>query len=241
MFFMNKKIAEKIRHDVKEVYELIADEFDVTRKTEWPEFKDFLKYIGNKTKVLDLGCGNGRFYDLLKSKKIDYLGIDNSSSMINRAKMNFPDAEFRLGDMVDLDLPNNSFDVVLSIASLHHIPSKHLRRKTASEMNRVLKKGGVLILTVWNLFQIKYLPYFFKSIISFFLHLGFKYGWNDLWLRWGNNPLKRYYHAFLPFELLRYFKNNNWKIEEFYFVRKGFRVKFWHSYNICLIARKIKI
>jgi ubiquinone/menaquinone biosynthesis C-methylase UbiE len=235
---MRKKFSDKIRHMVKETYNAIASEFDKTRKAQWLEFQYFLEYVENHVKVLDLGCGNGRIYELLKSKKIDYLGIDNNSSLLEKARENFPDARFQLGDMVDLDLPDKSFDAVFSIASFHHVPGRKLRRQTVNEMHRVLKSDGILILTVWNLFQWKYFIDLIKATASFIIHLGLKYSWNDIWIKWGHHPAKRYYHAFLPNELLSYFKKTKWKIKEFYFVRKGTRVKFWKSYNICLITQK---
>ncbi|MFH0820590.1 MAG: WecB/TagA/CpsF family glycosyltransferase, partial [Candidatus Peregrinibacteria bacterium] len=46
------------------------------------------------------------------------------------------------------------------------------------------------------------------------------------------------YHAFLPSELRRYFGDESWDIEEFYFTRKGERVGFWRSFNLVVIARK---
>jgi len=235
---MRKKYSDKIRELVKQAYDSIAHEFDQSRKKQWLEFEDFLKYVKKGAKVLDAGCGNGRFYDLLKNKKVDYLGIDNSSSLLEKARENFPHAQFQLGDMVDLDLPDERFDVVFSIASFHHLPGRRLRKQAIQEMHRVLRSNGVLILTVWNLFQLKYLAPLMRSVAHFLLYLGLKYAWNDIWVRWGHHPVKRYYHAFLPNELIRYFKKDNWKVEEFYFVRKGIRVKFWRSYNLILIVRK---
>ena len=141
-------------------------------------------------------------------------------------------------DMTDLDLKDGSFDLVFCIAAFHHIPGRRLRTRSVKEMHRVLKPDGVLILTVWNLFQWKYFKNLLSAILSFVFHFGLKYNWNDLWIKWRSEGLKRYYHAFLPGELLGYFKAKQWKIEEFYFVRKGSRVKFWRSFNLVIIARK---
>lgn len=234
---MRKSSSDKIRQKVIETYSEIADEFDQTRQNPWLEFLHFMEYVDTNSKVLDLACGNGRLYDLLKEKKVDYLGIDNNAKLLEKAKKNFPEATFQIGDMVDLDLPDNTYDAILCIAAFHHIPGRKLRQKSADEMHRILKKNGVVILTAWNLFQWKYIKNFFKSIGSTIIHLGFKNAWNDLWIKWGKSGHNRYYHAFLPNEFKKYFKKG-WKIEEFYFVRKGSRVKFQRSFNICLIATK---
>ncbi len=235
---MRKKYTDQIQEHVKKTYSAIANEFDASRKRQWLEFQYFLEFIENDEKVLDLGCGNGRLYELLKEKGVDYWGVDNNSILIERAKENFPDVYFQLGEMVDLDLPDNTFDAVFCIAVFHHIPGRRLRKKALKEMHRVMKKDGVLIMTVWNLFQWKYLKSWFNAIFSFVVHFGFKYAWNDLWIPWGKHPVKRYYHAFRPREFFRYFNDSDWTIEDFYFVRKGKRVRFGQCFNLCLIARK---
>lgn len=237
-FSMFQTISNKIRQQVKDAYGAIAHPFDQTRKESWPEFEGFSTFIRHHSKVLDLGCGNGRLYSFLKTLDIDYLGVDNSSALLERARANFPEASFQLGDMVHLELPDRCFDTVLSIASFHHIPSRRLRLQCLHEIHRVLKDDGILILTSWNLFQWKYLSRWVASIASFIFHFGFKYAWNDLWIPWSGFTLKRYYHAFLPRELLSHFSPSEWVVEDFYFSRKGSRVKFWKSFNLCLIARK---
>ncbi len=236
---MRKKTADQIRQGVVESYGAIAGEFDQTRVRPWPEFESFSRYIRSGDKVLDLGCGNGRLFEVLKAKSVDYLGVDNNSALIEKAKRRFPEAEFQLCDMVDLELPDRCFDVVFSVAAFHHIPGKALRAKSVRQIHRVLKDRGVLVLTVWNLFQWRYAKAWAQSLLSFLLHLGFQCAWNDLWIAWGNFPLKRYYHAFLPNELLRHFPKTEWTIEDFYFTRKGSRVKFWQSFNLCLVVRKL--
>lgn len=235
---MRKKHSSTIREEVKKAYSAIAGEFNQTRKVQWSEFQDFLPFIKKGSKVLDLGCGNGRFYELLKAKHVDYLGVDNNSQLLERARENFSDASFQLGDMTDLKISDNTFDVIVSIAAFHHLPGRRLRHDAVAEMHRVLKKEGVLIMTVWNLFQWKYFMNLLKSIFSFLIYFGLRYAWNDLWIKWGNHSIKRYYHAFLPYEFLHYFKNKNWQIKEFYFVKKGARVKLRHAFNLCLIAYK---
>jgi SAM-dependent methyltransferase len=236
---MHPKTADQIRKGVVDSYGAIAGEFDQTRVRPWPEFEGFSAYVRKGDKVLDLGCGNGRLSEILKPKNVDYLGMDNNSALIEKARQRFPEAEFQLGDMVDLELPDRCFDVVFSVAAFHHIPSQRLRAKAVSQIRRILKDRGILILTSWNLFQWKYAKAWARSLFSFLTHFGIHYAWNDLWIPWAGFPLKRYYHAFLPKELLRSFPKDEWSVEEFYFTKKGARVKFWQSFNLCLVLRKI--
>lgn len=113
-------------------------------------FDDYLK---SGDKVLDLGCGNGRFYKIFEEKRVEYFGVDSSKALINIAKKNYPKVNFQVADALSLPFPNDFFDKVYAIALLHHIPSKELRLKVLSEAKRVLKKNGILIVTVWNLWQ----------------------------------------------------------------------------------------
>ena len=236
---MRKKYSKQIRQKVKDSYSAIAHEFNQSRKMPWKEFNHFLTYVHQGGQILDLGCGNGRLYDFLRLKKINYLGIDNNSHLLKLARQNFPEANFKLADMIDFKLPEESLDNIFCIAAFHHLPGKSSRIKVANKLFHILKPNGVLILTVWSIFQWKYLKSILRAIGSFIIHFGSKYAWNDIWIKWGNYSKKRYYHAFLAKELLHYFPNDRWKIEEFYFSRKGKRVSFWRSFNLVLILRKI--
>ncbi len=100
-------------------------------------------------KVLDLGCGNGRFYPLLKETQ--YIGVDPSSELIKIAKEDYPQGDFLVAYGNDLPFEDEYFDKIYSIAVLHHLPSIKSRKELLNEAKRVLKKGGVMILTVWNL------------------------------------------------------------------------------------------
>ncbi|MFH0838336.1 MAG: methyltransferase domain-containing protein [Patescibacteria group bacterium] len=235
---MKKSYISDITNKVKASYSQFAGEFDQTRRQQWPEFDHFLVYTKKHAKVLDLGCGNGRLYDFLRPKEVTYLGIDHNSHLLELARRNFPEARFRLDDLMDLQLEEEAFDNVFCVAAFHHVPSKKMRQKVLADIHKSLKPDGILILTVWNLFQFRYFSALIKAILRAVLTLGLKGAWNDLWIRWGNYPLKRYYHAFRPTELMALFSQKLWEIEEFYFTRKGKRVRWFRSFNFVLIARK---
>jgi len=223
---------------VQASYSQFASEFDKTRQRQWPEFEHFLAYTRKGSTVLDLGCGNGRLYEFLQPKQLNYLGVDHNSHLLDIARKNFPEAKFQLDDMMDLKLEEGAFDNVFCVAAFHHVPTKKMRKKVLADIHKSLKDDGVLILTTWNLIQFKYLKQLLRSILRSILTLGFKGAWNDLFIKWGNYPIKRYYHAFLPKELLALFSEKDWEIEEFYFTKKGKRVSFLRSFNLILIARK---
>jgi len=215
---MREKTAIRLLKKVVKDYSEIAEEFDQTRKNKWEEFDKFLKHIKDKNIVADIGCGNGRFYEFLKKHKTTkYIGIDNNKKLLEKAKKE-QDAKFIKGDILKIPLKKESVNVALEIASLHHIPSAKLRKKAVKEANRILKKNGIFIVSVWNLFQPKYKKYIRKAFIKSFLTLG-KYDPRDTFIPWAKKT-ERYYYAFKEnelqellekygFEILEKEKNNN--------------------------------
>jgi len=96
---------------------------------------------------LDLGSGAG--FDAFLAARVvgktgKVIGIDMTEEMIEKAganakKYNYQNVEFKLGDIEDLPLPDNSLDVIISNCVINLAPNKE---KVFSEAFRVLKKGG---------------------------------------------------------------------------------------------------
>ena len=231
---MKEETAKELLKKVEEDYTKIASEFDQTRKWLWPEFDFFKKYIKKDQKILDVGCGNGRLSELFKD--VDYIGIDNSKRFIEIAQKNYTSSKFVCDNLINFQSPYHA-DLIFSIAAFHHIPSTSLRKKSIQNLHNNLKSEGVLILTVWNLFQRRYIKYVLKAIIKYIVSFG-KYDWNDTFIPWGKSGVNRYYHAFVPGELKRIFKNNGFEILEMFYTRKGKKVSFLNSHNICLVCKK---
>jgi len=100
-------------------------------------------------KILDAGCGGG-FYSLwLSEKGAKVLGIDGSKEMIKIAKRKASrkrlDAKFVVGDISDLKIEDDVFDLVLSTLVLMDV--KELD-KAASELVRVAKNRGDIIVSI---------------------------------------------------------------------------------------------
>ncbi len=231
--FMDKEYAEYLLEKTREDYNLIADEFSRTREKPWEELKPlFDYYTKNRERVLDLGCGNGRYYDFLKEKQVEYTGLDNSEKLIELAKKRYPGLNFQIGDALRLPLPDNYFDKVFSIAVLHHFPSEGIRLESLDEVRRVLKKGGLLILTVWKFHEKKeillLIKYTFLKVIR-----KSKLDFKDILEPWGKKA-ERYYHWFSERELIKLFDKSGFKIREAGVIRN----KKGNRRNIYIIAEK---
>jgi len=98
----------------------------------------------SESKILDIGCGTGHYVSSLSSKGLDVLGIDISPSMIKKAKENFPDFKFRVGNALDENiLEPNSFTHILCM----YFTIYYFKDKTQFFNNcfKWLMPGGYLI------------------------------------------------------------------------------------------------
>lgn len=163
-----------------------------------------MKYIKEYDQVLDAGCGNGRFYEALPNKNIQYQGIDFSEELIKIAKQKNPGQNFQVGTILDLPYPDQTFEVVVCIATLHHIPSKEFRLKAMQEMSRVLKPNGYLLMLNWNLWQYSWWRLHIKIALKK-IFVGLPIDYRDIFRPWRNSKEevmgKRFLHAFTYPEL----------------------------------------
>jgi len=103
-----------------------------------------LKYFGdvNGKRVLDLGCGKGRFARVLQERypAARLCGFDLAEAMLHSAPAGM---ERCAGSMTDLPFVSSVFDCVYATESLEHAVDIE---KAVSEMCRVLKSGGRLMI-----------------------------------------------------------------------------------------------
>jgi ubiquinone/menaquinone biosynthesis C-methylase UbiE len=103
-----------------------------------------------RLKLIDIGCGTGRFLDFCKQAwpRLPALGVDLSEAYIAEAKQHLRRwcwVDFIVANGEALPVPDESQDAVTSIFMFHELPPK-VRRKVVSECARVLKPGGRLVL-----------------------------------------------------------------------------------------------
>lgn len=96
--------------------------------------------------LLDVGCGTGFLIDLLtRQRKARYVGLDLSEGMLRMAEQKqIAGAEFVNGSADKLPFADESFGIVTCSQSFHHYPYPE---KAMQEARRVLKKGGLYILS----------------------------------------------------------------------------------------------
>ena len=100
-------------------------------------------------KAIDVGCGEGVFTKMLWGKGYESLGIDINEEKIAVARKQFGDSRlrFEIGDANKIKLPSKSIDLVLSLELIEHLEDTQL---LLSEIRRVLKTGGLLVISTPN-------------------------------------------------------------------------------------------
>ena len=99
-------------------------------------------------KILDFGCGIGWFAGRLTALG-SVTGIDLSDEAIARARATVPNVDFIAGNLFQVNLPANHFDIVVSHEVLSHVDNQ---QQYVARAAMVLKPGGHLILTTSNKF-----------------------------------------------------------------------------------------
>ena len=105
----------------------------------------------DQPKILDLGCGTGWLSELLANFG-PTTGVDLAESVIDEAKSRAPQVTFMAGDIFQMPLPTNHFDVVVSQEVIAHVADQDAYLDLAA---RVLIPGGNLIITTPNKFIIE--------------------------------------------------------------------------------------
>src|SRR4030081_2622723 len=95
--------------------------------------------------VLDVGCGTGQLGSAIASQGYDVFGVDLSASMVARARERGLVGTFA-AITTALPFAENSFDLALTVATLHHLETPERVATTVQEMGRVVKKGGFVVL-----------------------------------------------------------------------------------------------
>jgi len=234
---MNKS-SEQLIGQNKKVYNDIAPFFSATRQYLWDDLKPLAKYTRDGNKVLDLGCGSGRLYQLFSNLSIDYVGVDQSEEQIKIAQKKFSNNKYVIAEMTSLPFEDNEFDIIYCIATFHHLPDEESRIKALEEMNRVLKPGGYVIMTNWNLFSKNAQ----KNVKSG--KWEGRSGKGDFMVPWlspdGEVLGKRYYHGFNLGELKSLFKKTDLILEDQYYSHKGVCGSVDESGNIVSILHSSK-
>ena len=207
---MDKRL--KIKKLVKKFYEDFSKEFSATRIKPWNEVVYYYNLFKKNSIICDVGCGNGRHSLPLVNDNL-VVGLDFSFNLIKIAhtKIKKMGKIFLpvVSDALYMPFRNNYFDAVISVATIHHIPSFYYRKKFLENCLNITKRNGIILLTAWNIMNLKR---FFLCIIQYPLKFkGEILEFGDVYIGWGKKA-KRYHHLFTLNEMKKLLRSFNVKI-----------------------------
>ena len=157
---------------------------------------EYLSMIPANSLTLDLGSGRGRLAFAMAEMGLRVIGIENIESLVEvantevRAKNLDGKIKFVLGDALDISFADTSFDAVTDIGLLQHLRPEDWA-KYSSEVNRVLKPGGYVLVAALSKDTAQFYDFHPKESETSDYE---KYG--------------AHFHFFTPEELSRVFGNN---------------------------------
>lgn len=161
----------KLEDSIKEYYDNVANIYNVKHGVDlygcqWGIKKYYLplikRFIPGNSEILEIGCGTGKYTEILKKGAKRICGVDISPEMIKMAKKRNPDVQFIVANCETLlDFKEEEFDVVAGLNVFSYFQNKP---KALSSINRVLKRGGIFFdLDMNGLSPFYYLMSFIKK------------------------------------------------------------------------------
>jgi alkylated DNA repair protein alkB homolog 8 len=167
------------KKNVHRVYDAIAPHFSSTRFAKWPKVAGFLNSLRPGSVVLDAGCGNGKYLGF--NPDCLFIGCDISPPLIEICAGK--GHEVLVADAVNLPYRDNFSDAAISIAVLHHLSTVDRQGKTMEELVRVVRRGGLVLITVWAREQED------KALLNKWTPLCDKY--NEEWVDQSSPPVRQ--------------------------------------------------
>lgn len=138
------------RRPARPVYPALQDIFRGPADFVADRQRPYLDMIGERTPVLDVGCGRGEFLDLLTERDLEPIGVDSDADMVERCRARGHDAVVHAD--ANSYLAGREDDVlgaVFAAQVLEHMPVDYLRRFLELTLKK-LRPGGVLIAEMPN-------------------------------------------------------------------------------------------
>jgi SAM-dependent methyltransferase len=134
-------------------FDTIADEYDESLPAHVVEhyLDKRVRYVVEhcpRGKGLDVGCGTGVLAARLAAEGYEMSGVDPSDGMLDVMRRRSPEVSAAQASGTALPFDDDSFDVVTTVAVMHHIAEPDAVRRTLGEMVRVVRPGGRVV--VWD-------------------------------------------------------------------------------------------
>jgi SAM-dependent methyltransferase len=160
---MDQTVVNRLNQINRDFYRLTVQDFDESRGRPWPGWLRLLPHLaGSPLRVLDVGCGNGRFGRFLAHNlagDIHYHGLDHTPALLDAARAAFaqmnilPDAILEERDIVERPPETGRYDLVALFGVLHHVPGHTGRCALLRTLTDRVAPGGLLVFTCWCFYE----------------------------------------------------------------------------------------
>jgi SAM-dependent methyltransferase len=140
-------------HCVRNSYDTVAEEYAAGFRDELDGkpldralLASLAEQAGDGAPVADLGCGPGHVAAWLVGKGVAAVGIDLSPAMIAAGRRDYPNVEFREGDLLELPAADGEFAAAIAFYSIIHLQPGELPQ-AFGEVHRVLQPGGLFLVS----------------------------------------------------------------------------------------------
>ena len=148
-------------------YDKIGTNYNLTRKADKYLTKQLLHHLNPKKNklYLDIGCGTGNYTNELQRKGFQFIGIDPSIEMLEKAKAKNQQVDWRIGTAEKTGLFNNSVDGIIGSLTIHHWTDL---KEAFLELFRILKENGNIVIFTSTPKQMKgyWLNHYFPKMLS---------------------------------------------------------------------------
>lgn len=130
---------------MKAKYDIIGIDYNLTRRADKYLVQRLLYHLNPKKngRYLDIGCGTGNYTIGLQKKGFDFMGIDPSIEMLEKAKKKNQQIDWRVGTAEKTGLKSKSVDGVVGSLTIHHWADLE---KGFGELQRILKPNGKIVI-----------------------------------------------------------------------------------------------
>lgn len=106
----------------------------------------FQKHLSKEHRILEAGCGMGRWVFYLRERGYNVAGIDASRQAVDFAKQYDPAVDIHVADVLQTGYEDASFDAVISLGVMEHFLEGP--QQVLAETRRILSKNGLLFVTI---------------------------------------------------------------------------------------------
>jgi ubiquinone/menaquinone biosynthesis C-methylase UbiE len=134
-------------HNPEVLFQTLARDAAMVRAMQW------IKPNAESARVLDVGCGEGdSLWVLLRLgfEPSNLSGVDIQEEKIIQAKATNPLVNFEFADATSLRFNDETFDIAMESMMFLQLTDDDVARRIASEMIRVTKPGGILLVSDWR-------------------------------------------------------------------------------------------